>query len=220
MVTVVEKSERFGERHKRTHRYDADIGNDGNEGTVIQQMWERWIGLLNQTGELPTAAEFEKIDARVFYTDTSSENPLNYLLQVHPHGPCGNFQGLTLGDLPSPLHREATAREWMFCKVTKQPTYTDIDQTVLGGDLNEPKFIKRKYRRLALPLRGKTGEIERLAYASVFFEPVFILPNMSSISSWRDFQAIAMSNTYPCGGYTPVESHSERLNPYPMPPRR
>lgn len=213
MIPVVEKAARLGESHTRSYRFDADPGNDGNEGTAIQSMWERWQSLFTTQGDIPRADKFARFDGRAFYTDVSADHPDNFILNQHPDGPCGQYQGMRLGELPGRLHKEATGIEYSFAKFMRRPSYVDIDQTVLASQNSKHEFIKRKYRRLALPLADENGDVIKIAYTCVFFEPVYLVPRMSSINSWRDFQAIAMSSSFPYGGYIPVESGSDRLNP-------
>ena len=108
---------------------------------------------------------------RTPWVDVDTENPLNYTMNNHPAGICGNWERTRFADHPVRIHAKACAREYHLCKESRQPTYIVTRQEMLGVD--------REYAKILLPLIGDDGKITQIVYAWRFLSEPKILSRMN-----------------------------------------
>ena len=142
-----------------------------HHSTNIDRLYRYWQERHLIDGDVPAESDFHPPVEQSPWVDVSVENPMNFMMNNHPAGVCGNWERKRFADHPVRIHAKACAREYYLCKQTRQPTYIYTRQEMLG--------INREYAKILLPLAGANGEISRVIYAWRFLSEPKILSRMN-----------------------------------------
>lgn len=151
--------------------FDREIDLKTGGDTVVKSLFKYWHARC-QNGRPPLADEFvprsvlDPTESRwVSWVDVNQENPFNFTLFDHPGAHVGDLSNRALISLPLKPHAARCAFEYEFCKRTQQPLYHELTQTVDGWH--------RSYVRLLLPTVDKSGNVQKLFYATRYLtEPI------------------------------------------------
>ncbi len=147
--------------------YDMNAFAEKEVASHLDILHYYWSSLQLDEETLPKISEFHIEDvlpdsARngVAWVDTTSEDPNNFIMRMHPDRPNPGFgKELTdrfLSEFPNKLHSKSLVLEYLRCKRWRIPLYHEIDQVING--------VARHYTRLLLPLVSETGEVTRIYY--------------------------------------------------------
>ena len=91
-----------------------------------------------------------------------TEDPFRYVISDHRRRNAAvggtDIRGRPVAELAYQLHAVSCAVEYHECKVTGKPAFHHITQR-FGG-------VRRNYRRIILPLRGRDGRVQELCVLS------------------------------------------------------
>lgn len=131
--------------------------------TVLRALYDYWRA--RQCGDASPEGDFDPRSAVapeaarwISWVDVRAADPMNFVIQAHAGYLFGDWSGKALRDHPIESYARSLAFEYLACKMTQQPSYYEIAQTM--GQ------VGRTYRRLLLPLRGRDGQVSRLYYAT------------------------------------------------------
>jgi hypothetical protein len=152
---------------------DREINHQTGKDTTVKALFRYWRAKCGN-GRSPFADEFtpraifNPKDTRwVSWIDVTPDNPFNFRLYDHPGAFFGNYSRTVLLHHPFKLHAARCAFEYELCKRIQQPIYHEITQTV--------GHYHRSYVRLLLPTVDRSGNVEKLFYATRYLtEPVAV----------------------------------------------
>ncbi len=155
--------------------YSLEAIADREKGSVIEQLygyWEAlppgWHGLPNIRDCQPKFVLPPHLADQICCLDTSSDNPLNYLVREHAASTIPGFgielAGRPLCDRPElDMDTTACAIEFLYCKRERTPMYHEIEQ-ILDG-------LKRHYTRIMVPVENDSGDVRRIYFAMREMQP-------------------------------------------------
>lgn len=172
-IETMTESIGFDEQTRSLYSLDAFAARESE--SVLKRLFDYWQALPRSQGGLPLSetcnpksdleAEFAE---QICALDTSSENPLNYVVRDHAASPLPGhghaLVGRPLCDRPElDMDTTACAVEFLYCKRERTPMYHEIEQ-MIGG-------LKRHYTRIMVPVEDSAGAVCLIYFAMREIQP-------------------------------------------------
>lgn len=131
---------------------------DQRETNLAELFWY-WQERSMLEDAVPSFENFRLAGTNLPWVELEAEDPMQFMIRNHPASlPLGDWSNTRLVEHPALMHAQSCALEYLRCKLWREPTFTHIEQKILG--------VYRSYVKLMVPLADETGAVTRAVYAT------------------------------------------------------